>query len=89
MHINTNIAALNAYRNLTNTDNRMNRSLERLSSGLKVNNAAEPDTQDNLSLKINSAAEPGTLDNLSKVNNNGFNIENIDESRGLIVNTQG
>ena len=52
MRINTNIAAMNAYRNLTNTDNHMSKSLERLGSGLKINNAAEPDTQDNVS-KVN------------------------------------
>ncbi len=41
MRINQNISALNAYRNLSNTDNRLNRSLERLSSGLRINRAAD------------------------------------------------
>ncbi len=41
MRINTNLAALNAYRNLVNTDNRLNKSLERLSSGLRINRAAD------------------------------------------------
>jgi len=41
MRINTNLAALNAYRNLEMTDNRLNQSLERLSSGLRINKAAD------------------------------------------------
>ncbi len=42
MRINTNISALNAYRNLYDTDMRLNKSLERLSSGgLRVNRAAD------------------------------------------------
>ncbi|MEW5919769.1 MAG: flagellin [Bacillota bacterium] len=41
MRINTNIAALNAYRNLTQTDNKLNKSLERLSSGLRINRASD------------------------------------------------
>ena len=39
--INHNIPALNALRNLERTDQDMNRTLERLSSGLKVNRAAD------------------------------------------------
>lgn len=41
MRINQNIAALNAYRNLTLSHQRMTRSLERLSSGLRINRAAD------------------------------------------------
>ena len=41
MRINTNISALNAYRNLAMTDNRLSKSLERLSSGLRINRAAD------------------------------------------------
>lgn len=41
MRINQNIAALTAYRHLSITDNRLNRSLERLSSGLRINRAAD------------------------------------------------
>jgi len=41
MRINTNLSALNAYRNLNSTDNRLNKSLERLSSGLRINRAAD------------------------------------------------
>jgi flagellin len=41
LRINTNIAALNAQRTLANTTNQLNRSLERLSSGLRINRARD------------------------------------------------
>lgn len=41
MRINTNLSALNAYRNLSMTDSRLSKSLERLSSGLRINRAAD------------------------------------------------
>lgn len=41
LQINTNVQALNAYRNLTGTQGAMSLSLERLSSGLRINRAAD------------------------------------------------
>jgi len=41
MRINHNISALNAWRALSQTDNAMTKSLERLSSGLRINRAAD------------------------------------------------
>jgi flagellin len=41
MTINTNIASLNAQRNLNKTQGVLNRSLERLSSGLRINSAKD------------------------------------------------
>ncbi|TFB83812.1 flagellin [Cryobacterium algoricola] len=41
MQINTNIAANNTYRNLTATQNDMSKSLEKLSSGLRINRASD------------------------------------------------
>lgn len=41
LQINTNVPALNAYRNLTGTQGSMQTSLERLSSGLRINRAAD------------------------------------------------
>ena len=41
MRINQNISALNAYRNLVNSDNKLSKSLERLSSGLRINRASD------------------------------------------------
>jgi flagellin len=39
--INTNVSALNTYRNLNNTQNSMSKSLEKLSSGLRINRSAD------------------------------------------------
>jgi flagellin len=41
MYLNTNIAAVNAQRNLYQTNLSMDRTLERLSSGLRINSAAD------------------------------------------------
>lgn len=41
MRINHNVAALNAWRNLSQTDSALSKSLERLSSGLRINRAAD------------------------------------------------
>ena len=41
MQISTNVSALNAYRNLSNTQNDLSKSLEKLSSGLRINRAAD------------------------------------------------
>lgn len=41
MRINQNISAMNAWRNLQSTDGAMSKSLERLSSGLRINRAAD------------------------------------------------
>lgn len=41
MRVMTNIESLNAWRNLTSTNNNLSRSLERLSSGYRINRAAD------------------------------------------------
>ena len=41
MRINNNVMAANAYRNLSNTNNTVGKSLERLSSGFRINRAAD------------------------------------------------
>lgn len=41
LSINQNIAAVNAYRNLSNTQNDLGKSLEKLSSGFRINRAAD------------------------------------------------
>ena len=41
LRVNTNVASINAQRNLVNTTVQLNRSLERLSSGLRINRAAD------------------------------------------------
>ncbi|MFC7479776.1 flagellin [Luedemannella flava] len=41
LRVNQNIAAINSYRNLSVTDNQMSKSLEKLSSGFRINRAAD------------------------------------------------
>jgi flagellin len=41
MTINTNVASLNGQRNLANSQNKLNNSLQRLSSGLRINSAKD------------------------------------------------
>ncbi|WP_417215234.1 flagellin [Arthrobacter sp.] len=41
MTVNTNLSAINAQRNLSNTQNDLSKSLEKLSSGLRINRAAD------------------------------------------------
>src|SRR6188768_2433542 len=41
MRINQNIMAMNAYRNLSTTDTNLGKSLEKLSSGYRINRAAD------------------------------------------------
>src|SRR5215217_6800630 len=41
LRINQNISAMNAYRNLSVTDGQMSKSLEKLSSGFRINRAAD------------------------------------------------
>jgi len=41
MSVNTNISAVNSQRHLTNTDNAMQKSLEKLSSGYRINKASD------------------------------------------------
>src|ERR671916_3164379 len=41
LRINQNIAAQNSYRNLSVTDGQMSKSLEKLSSGFRINRAAD------------------------------------------------
>ncbi len=41
MTVNTNLSAINAQRNLANTQNDLSKSLEKLSSGLRINRAAD------------------------------------------------
>src|SRR3954454_875588 len=41
MSVNTNVAAMNAYRNLSTTNDSMSKSLERLSSGYRINKASD------------------------------------------------
>jgi flagellin len=54
MIINTNVAALNSYNQLSQTNNNMQKSLERLSSGSRINRAADDAAGLAISEKMNS-----------------------------------
>jgi flagellin len=59
LRINQNIAAMNAYRNLSSTDTQMSKSLEKLSSGFRINRAA--DDAAGLSISEGLRAQTGGL----------------------------
>lgn len=73
MRINHNIQALNAYRNLSSTMNQTSKSLEKLSSGLRINKAADDAAGLAISEKMRSQirgldmAERNTLDAISLI----------------------
>ncbi|WP_338449526.1 flagellin [Niallia oryzisoli] len=73
MRINHNIQALNAYRNLSQTMNSTSKSLEKLSSGLRINKAADDAAGLAISEKMRSQirgldmAERNTLDAISLI----------------------
>jgi flagellin len=54
MRINTNVAALNSYNQLNNTNNKLSKSLERLSSGKRINGAADDAAGLAISEKMNA-----------------------------------
>jgi len=54
MRINTNVAALNSYNQLKNTQNNLSKSLSRLSSGKRINGAADDAAGLAISEKMNS-----------------------------------
>jgi flagellin len=59
LRVNQNIAAMNAYRNLSVSDGQMSKSLEKLSSGFRINRAA--DDAAGLSVSENLRAQVGGL----------------------------
>src|SRR3954467_11963830 len=73
MRINHNIQALNAYRNLSQTMSSTSKSLEKLSSGLRINKAADDAAGLAISEKMRSQirgldmAERNTLDAISLI----------------------
>src|SRR5690554_5224123 len=78
MRINTNIAALNAHRQLGITDGNMNKSLERLSSGLRINRAA--DDAAGLAISEKMRGQIGGLDQA---------VRNAQDSISLIQTAEG
>jgi flagellin len=73
LYVNTNLAALNAENNLVNTNNELASSMQKLSSGLKINSAADDAAgytiSENLTGQINgvSQAQQNVQDGVSLV----------------------
>jgi flagellin len=72
LRINSNIAAMNAYRNLSTTDKSMSSSLEKLSSGLRINKAA--DDAAGLSISQGLQSQIGGLQVASRNAQDGVNV---------------
>ncbi|MCU1543748.1 MAG: flagellin [Microbacteriaceae bacterium] len=72
MQINTNVAALNSYRNLSNTQNDLSKSLEKLSSGLRINRAA--DDAAGLAISEGLRAQVGGLSVASRNAQDGISV---------------
>jgi flagellin len=70
--VNTNIDAMNAYRNLNQTSNQLSTSLERLSSGLRINSAA--DDAAGLSISQNLQSQIGGFKVATQNAQDGINL---------------
>lgn len=78
MAINNNLMANNAYRNLNNTQNDVSKSMERLSSGLRINRAAD----DAAGLAISEGLK-------SQVSGSAVAARNAQDGISLIQTTEG
>ena len=83
MQINTNVAALNSYRNLSNTQNDLSKSLEKLSSGLRINRAA--DDAAGLAISEGLRAQVGGLTVASRNAQDGISV--IQTAEGALTET--
>ncbi|MDO9172637.1 MAG: flagellin [bacterium] len=88
MRINTNTAAINAQRNLYNTEMKLNKSLERLSSGLRVNRAG--DDAAGLAISENLKSDIRALEQSSRNAADGISVIQtaegaLDEVNGILI----
>jgi flagellin len=84
MRINHNIAALNTYRQLGNANNAQSKSMEKLSSGLRINNAA--DDAAGLAISEKMRAQVRGLDQASNNAQDGISL--IQTAEGALNETQ-
>ncbi|MCE1241903.1 flagellin [Oryzomicrobium sp.] len=75
--INTNVASLNAQRNLTNSQNSLSTSLQRLSSGLRINSAK--DDAAGLAISQRMTAQINGLDQAQRNANDGISLSQTAE----------
>ena len=88
LRINTNVASLNAQRSLTNSTNNLNKSLEKLSSGMRINRAA--DDAAGLALSESLKSDIRALDQASRNAADGISMVqmaegSLDEVSGILV----
>jgi flagellin len=84
MQINTNLGANNAYRNLNNTQNDLSKSLEKLSSGLRINRAA--DDAAGLSIATALGSQVSGLDQAGRNTQDGISvIQTADGALGQVT----
>ncbi len=88
MRINTNTAAINAQRNLYNTEMKLSKSLERLSSGLRVNRAG--DDAAGLAISENLKSDIRALEQSSRNAADGISVIQtaegaMDEVNGILI----
>jgi flagellin len=81
--VNTNIASLNAWRNLTSSQASMNSSLEKLSSGKKINRAA--DDASGLAISEKMTSQINGLDQATQNSQNGISL--IQTAEGALNET--
>lgn len=84
LRINTNVDALTAYRNLNSTQSSMSTSLERLSSGLRINKAA--DDAAGLAISQGLTAQINGLTQASRNAQDGINV--VQTADGALTETQ-
>ncbi|MGY1914567.1 flagellin N-terminal helical domain-containing protein [Blastococcus sp. SYSU DS0973] len=83
LRINQNIAAMNSYRNLSITDGQMSKSLEKLSSGFRINRAA--DDAAGLSISEGLRAQVGGLKVASRNAQDGVSV--VQTAEGALTET--
>jgi flagellin len=85
MYVNTNVAALNAWQNLYNTQQSMNNTLEQLSSGYRINTAANDPA--GLAISQQMQAQIGGLNQAFQNSQSGISLlQTADGALGQIQN---
>jgi flagellin len=83
LSVNNNIAAMNSYRNLSITDGQMGKSLEKLSSGFRINRAA--DDAAGLSISENLRSQTGGLKVAVRNSQDGISV--VQTAEGALTET--
>jgi flagellin len=78
LRIRTNVSSLNAQRNLANTGNMMKESMQKLSSGYRINKAA--DDAAGLAISTNLTAKTRSLEQATRNANDAISIVSVAES---------